>query len=493
MTSVESKTIDGIFEKMTIVLGGGIGGLSAAYYLLKQANLSHAPKLFEASNRFGGWIKTDVSSADKRVRFEVGPRTIRPKGIEGLNTLALCSELGLSDEILPINSMHPAAKNRLLAVNDELCLLPNSLMGMFKTIPPFTKPLIFGLMHDMKHDYAGKPLTDDTMYNFIERRFGTEMAKYLISSMICGICAGDAKEISVKFLMKELFEYEQKYSSVSKGLCHKVMERFSMKKDAKPVDSIENCDLAKRSIAERWSVYSLNGGLEKLTQTLSQNLAKNGVEMNTNAKCEHIEFNADRVSVTVNGKSYETNHLISSIPTFELGKLVQKQHPQLADELLAITYVDVAVLNFQFAGNNLLKQPGFGFLVPPVEDSPLLGVIYDSCCFDMGDNTVLTAMMGGKWFRQRFGYGDEKDLYEKAMGEIRRILKIDQQPEAFKVNILRKCIPQYVVGHYDRVERIKKYIEHNKIPLSVCGCAFEGVGVNNVICSAKEAAKPILK
>lgn len=242
---------------MSIVLGGGIGGLSAAYYLLKQSKLSHAPKLFEASNRFGGWIKTDVSSADKRVRFEVGPRTIRPKGNEGLNTLELCAELGLSKDILPIPSTHPSAKNRLLAVNNELCLLPNSLMGMFKTIPPFSKPLVYGLLHDMKHSYVGKPLTDDTMYNFVERRFGKEIAEYLISSMLCGICAGDAKEISVKFMLKELFEWEQNHSSVSNGLYQKTLNNILKPKTVKSANSFDNCDLVKRSIRERWSVYSM--------------------------------------------------------------------------------------------------------------------------------------------------------------------------------------------------------------------------------------------
>lgn len=480
---------------MPIVLGGGLGGLSAAYYLLKHAHRSQAPKLFEASHRFGGWIKTDVSSADSRVRFEVGPRTIRPKGIEGLNTLALCSELGLSNDILPIPSTHIAAKNRLLAVNNGLCMLPSSLMGMLKTIPPFSAPLITALFHDMKHSYTGKPLTDDTIFNFAERRFGTEVAKYLISPMICGICAGDAKEISVKFLLKDLFEYEQNYSSVTKGIYHKTLERFKSKNknQLKSSDLTEQSDLEKRSLTERWSVYSMNGGLEKLTQTLTHNLSTNGVEMNANAKCDHIEFKSDRASVSVNGKTYDTNHVVSCLPTFVLGKLVAKQHPQLAEELLAIPYVDVAVLNFQFAGNNLLEQPGFGFLVPPIENSPVLGVIYDSCCFDMGENTVLTAMMGGKWFRERFGNGNEDDLYEKAIGEIRRVLNIQQKPVAFKVNILRQCLPQYIVGHFDRVERIRKYIEHNRIPLTLCGSAYDGVAVNNVIYSAKRAVQLISK
>lgn len=480
---------------MSIILGGGIGGLSAAYYLLQQSAQSHAPLLFEASNRFGGWIKTEFPTADKKVRFEIGPRTLRPKGIEGVNTLALCSELNLNDSILAIPSKHPAAKNRLLAVNNELCLLPSSLFGLFKTIPPFKAPIIYGLTHDLSHSYVGKPLTDDSMYNFVERRFGTDIAKYLISSMICGICAGDAKEISVKFLLKDLFEYEQKYGSVVKGLYRKTVERWSKKnaKDEKSTaTSVEKCHLVQRSLAERWSVYSLNEGLEKLPHTLAQRLTQNGVKLNSNAKCEHMQFNSDGgATISVNGKSYESASIVSGLPAFELGKLLKKQHPQLADELLAIPYVDVAVINFQFDDGELLRQPGFGFLVPPIENSPLLGVIYDSCCFDMGhENTVLTAMMGGKWFRERFGGGDDDNiLYEKAIKEIQQILKIDRKPNTYKVSILRQCIPQYVVGHFDRIERIRAYIQHNKLPLALCGSAYDGVGVNNVIYSAKIAAQ----
>lgn len=473
---------------MSIVLGGGISGLSAAYYLLKQSN--HAPKLFEASNRFGGWIKTDVSSADQKVRFECGPRTLRPKGVKGLNTLELCTEIGLINEIVAIKSNHPAAKNRLLAVNNELCLLPSSLMGMFKTVPPFKKPLIFGLVRDFKNSYVGPPLADDTIYNFTERRFGTEIAKYLISSMMCGICAGDAKEISVKFLLKDLFEFEQEHKSVVMGVYKKTLDRMSNKNTSE--NPVVNAELAKRSVAERWSVYSMNDGLEKLPKTLSNYLESNGVQLNTNAKCEHIEFGSNGANVTINGKSHETDCLLSSLPAFEIGKLVQKQHPPLAEDLLAIPYVDVAVINLQFAGN-LLKQPGFGFLVPPAENLPILGVIYDSCCFDMGDNTVLTVMMGGKWFRERFGDGNERDLYETAIEQIRNILNIHQKPDAFKVNILRQCIPQYVVGHFDRIERITKYIDHNKIPLKLCGSAYDGVGVNDAIYSAKVAVESIAR
>lgn len=469
---------------MPIILGGGISGLSAAYYLLNKTHPAHAGSiLFESSNRFGGWIQTAFPVADQCVRFEYGPRTIRPKGERGLNTLQLLSNIGLASDVLPIGYDHVAAKNRLLAVNNKLCLLPSSLPAAFKTMPPFKKPLISALIHDIMHPYKGQPLADDTMYNFVQRRFGDEIATYLISSMLCGICAGDAQQISVKFLLKELFEMEQTHSNVTTGIYKKILSN-AFKRNAKN-EPVVRCDLAKRSIEEKWSVYSLNGGLERLPIALANYLQQNGVDLRLNSRCQSVDFSSNGVRISIDGKTYDSDYLISSLPAFELGRLLKLQYPRLSDELNCIPYVDVAIVNLLYDGNDLLETPGFGFLVPPVENSPILGVIFDSCCFDMGTSTVLTVMMGGIWFNEKLGNDTHNVIYEKAITQIQNILKIRQRPAARNVKILRNCIPQYLVGHYEQIDRIFQYIESEKIPLKLCGTAFDGVGVNDAIYSAK--------
>lgn len=475
---------------MALILGGGIGGLSAAFYHLKKFGNKENVKLFEAANRFGGWIRTDTSRIDKNVRFESAARTLRPRGERGANTLELCEELGLSDALLPIPSTHPAAKNRMLAVNNQLHSLPSSVFSILQTKPPFKEPLIVSLMRDMRSKYTGDRLIDDSMYNFAERRFGPDIAKYLISSMLCGICAGDAKEISVKFLMKSLFEHEQQHGNITMGL---VKSAFGAKKPTTPVADGSPSPLVKRALAERWSVYSLSHGMEALPKALVSHLQRESVDLSLNSKCDSIRFDGQQsATVTINGREHSTRALICSLPAFEIGRLVRPQHPALADELSNIPYVDVAVINLKYAGD-LLPSPGFGFLVPPSENSPILGVIYDSACFDMGaDTTVLTVMMGGKWFRSKFGDSiTDAELLDKAAGQLRSILRIDQPPVDYKVSVLRKCIPQYVVGHYERIGRIHDYIEANGLPLRLCGSAIDGVGVNDVIYSAKQAVHSI--
>lgn len=120
-------------------------------------------------------------------------------------------------------------------------------------------------------------------------------------------------------------------------------------------------------------------------------------------------------------------------------------------------------------------------------------MIFDSCCFPSNGKTVLTVMMGGAWFNQHFGtHPDNKELYQIATRQVAEILKIKAKPTTGRVHVLSKCIPQYVVGHHSRVERIRKYVAENELPLVLCGAAYDGVGVNDVIYSARCAVDMLM-
>ncbi|XP_037030617.1 protoporphyrinogen oxidase [Bradysia coprophila] len=468
---------------MANVLGGGISGLSAAYYLSRTVKSPTA--LFESSDRIGGWIK---STQQPGYIFESGPRTIRPAGIKGKNTLQLIENVGLSDQVRPICASHPAAKNRMIYANGKLNLLPSAVGDIFKTLPPFSKPLISAVIHDLVTQRNATNLDDESIYSFTERRFGREIAEYAISPMICGICAGDAKRISVKFLMEDIFRNEQKYGGVIRGAIMNSI--FGKKQKDESVDS----QLISRSVQEKWRIYSLAGGLQSLPNTLCSHVQQQTqTKVHFNAQCTQIKFSPNEVISTVNNEEFPSNAIISSIPSYKLAGLVRDQHPKLSQLLDEIIYVDVATVNIQFDKPNLLESPGFGFLVPPSVNRPILGVIFDSDCFDITDHTLLTVMMGGHWFHEKFGANpSEQHLLDVALDEIKSILKIDEVPNQTKVNILRKCIPQYVVGHRKLVNDIRTYIKDHKLPLFLCGAAYDGVGVNDVIYSSKMAVNDFL-
>lgn len=464
----------------TAVLGGGISGLSAGYYLLRR--FGKPLTIYEASPRVGGWIRSEWHR-DRGFLFESGPRTIRPKGIAGANTLELVDQLNLP--IKPIRSSHVAARNRMLYAKGQICMLPNSPRGLIGTVPPFTKPLYRALLHDLTTGGTVAKNEDESIYSFAQRRFGKEIADYAISPMICGICAGDAREISVRFLMESLFEKEQKYGGVIKGMLY---SRFKNNVDERKVGLFDQDEpkLYKQAVQEKWAMYSLADGLEQLPRALRKYLGEHDVNVQLSSKCHNLSFNNDGARISVRDADLPVAHVVSSLPAHQLAPLVRTQHPSLAAQLLDIPYVDVVVVNLQYNSDQLLKQNGFGLLVPPVEKLPVLGVIFDSCCFDMAGNTILTVMMGGRWFDKWFGHQpSQKELRDIAQQHVRKILHIKEEPNFSRVHTLHKCIPQYTVGHKRRVENIRSYIKNYKLPLSLCGAAYDGVGINDVILSAR--------
>lgn len=284
--------------------------------------------------------------------------------------------------------------------------------------------------------------------------------------------------------MKRLFEYEQEHGSILRGIVRNVF---------KNVKTNELEGLALKAKKERWQIYSFKDGLETLPKAMYEYIKKYKVDVLLNSRCNRLEFDSDGVLLHFENKQrLRTSHVVSSIPSKSLGLILQNQHPELASFLCDIKNVTVGVVNLCYKGN-FIKNPGFGFLVPPKENLPILGVIYDSCSFPRSDDTVLTVMMGGWWFEELFGKNPHEDiLLQTAKEQVTNILGISKEPIHFKVSILKNSIPQYVVGHSEKIDKIQNYISEHKLPISICGASYFGIGVNDVIMSAKNTVDNLL-
>jgi len=187
-----------------VVLGGGISGLAAAYRL---AQIHPSPKrivLLEAGSRVGGWIHSTKN--EDGVVFEHGPRTMRPVGESGTTTLNLLEELQLRDQVINVPHKHPSSLNRYIYLNSKLVRLPLQMSAVFKTLPPFRRPLLAAGLRDLFT--AKNTEEDESIFNFISRRLGPDVAEFVIDPVVRGVCAGDAREISVKLLLKTLKDWE---------------------------------------------------------------------------------------------------------------------------------------------------------------------------------------------------------------------------------------------------------------------------------------------
>ncbi|XP_047488368.1 protoporphyrinogen oxidase-like [Penaeus chinensis] len=462
---------------MTVtVLGGGISGLAAAHYL-RTINPSSRIVVLEASHRLGGWI--DSTKHNDGVVYEGGPRTLRVVGNAGANTLALAESLGLRDKVRSVRYGEPSAKNRMIKVNGSLHKLPNSLKTALTKIPPFSKPLALSAISDLR---AKKVLSDDeSLFSFVNRRFGPDVAKYAIDPLARGVFAGNARDLSVKALAKRMHEVEQKHGSVLKGF---IKDR---KNAEKPDPGLAKCDLVQQARKEKWAVWSLQDGLETLVKTLAESLEQDGVEIRRNTPVLGIQGNQRHLVVQTNGEEIHTERVISCLPANHLSQVVSDLDTDLSIILSRIPFVTVAVVTLEYTGDRLNEQ-AFGYLVPSTEPSKVLGVIFDTCTFSQGDRTILTVMMGGYWFKQYFGESPTPESFlDVALKEVESVLKIKEAPVRHNVNILKDCIPQYIVGHSEMVINARKLIRHSKIPLVLAGNSYDGVGVNDAVMSAKKA------
>ena len=139
-----------------------------------------------ATYRLGGWL--DTTRNEDGIFYEHGPRTIRPDGPNGANTLALIQDLGLESKVRPIIKGHPTTKNRLIYVDGKLHKLPSSFWSLFTKLEPFKFPLFLAGIKDFVT--SPKYCEDDSLYNFVQRRFGADIAQYAAGINKNKTCSG---------------------------------------------------------------------------------------------------------------------------------------------------------------------------------------------------------------------------------------------------------------------------------------------------------------
>lgn len=308
--------------------------------------------------------------------------------------------------------------------------------------------------------------------------------------MIRGICSGDSRKISIKFLMKDLFELEQKYGSVVVGM---LRQRFS--KEKKKCSMSENdkdvgfSKIAAASLIGNWAVWGLERGIGSLPERIYERLSGD-VQVKFGCRVEGLESTNSsgvRVKYSLDGKSdhVDCDHVVSSVGSHVLSGILKRSNgivdKSVVDGLGNIEYQDLQVTGVRF-NDDVLCYPGFGFLVPSFEKRAggLLGVVFDTNCFPQGGDTVVTAMSRGE-----VGVGQDT---ETVVSDVKRCLGILVEPKEVVSSVLMKCIPQYTVGHYERVGKI---LGGFGATVSVCGAWVDGVSVNDCVYRGRVLAKHI--
>lgn len=447
-----------------VILGGGISGLSLAWYLQEKYKNKAQITILEKSNHVGGWIR---STENQGFLFEQGPRSCRPFG-SGVETLALLDQLGLREKIILAD---PSAQKRYLYRRNELYQIPNNFLdfitkpSLWHHLACFLKELFIPVNNDK----------EENIREFFVRRFNVEIADDFIDPFISGIFAGDIGNLSLKSCFPQLYEWEKQSGSIIKGALL-----------SKKIKSGEFDKSFIRNV-QRSKLFSLQGGLAVLIEKLAERLSAN---IKLEAELHSISFHKDRISLELKTGKIETDYLFSTIPSMNLAPLLQSHDDHLAKALHTIPLAPIATVNVGYK-NQILKNKGFGYLIPSKEKEKVLGVLWDSLIFPQNNRhpkeTRLTVMIGGSKMKD-FSHYSEQEFINFALDALKRQMDIDCVPDAISCHIAHHAIPQYLVGHSDKVAFIEGAAKELSPRFTILGNSFYGVSVNDCIANARKVA-----
>jgi oxygen-dependent protoporphyrinogen oxidase len=443
-----------------IILGGGISGLSLAWFLQEKFGNTAQVTILERNSRLGGWIKT---LAHEHFLFEQGPRSIRPYG-NGRATLNLIKSLGLIDKIiLPAQSAH----TRYIYKDAELIEIPNSIYKLLrkKSYWKYLFPLIC-------EPFISLPSIEkeETIKEFFLRRFGSHITNHLVDPFVSGIFAGDIGSLSLKACFPHIYDWERKSGSVIKG---------AFSKDKKLQDHIEKAGL-----------YSLQGGLQTLVNSLATHF-QGKIHLSTPANS--LSFNTKNIEVLTPQGRLEADFVFSTLPATALANLLKPHDSQLDYLLSSIPMASVAVINLGFRSKVLPKE-GFGYLIPSCENEKVLGMVWDSSAFPdhntSHEETRITVMIGGTHMANFSNYTNDCFI-EIALEALKRHLGVMENPEVVSCFIAEGAIPQYQLGHQDKVKVIMQACADLSPYFTVLGNCFYGVSINDCIAKSQEVARSV--
>lgn len=414
------------------------------------------------------------------------------------------NEVKAGSVLKSITNQSPSFKKRYIAVDGRLKQITMDLKAMLLPDKPF-RPMITYLAKDLitrRINLAKYPQNDISVYEFFKHRFGPDIADYAADPLCTGISGGNARELSMKSMFPGLLAKEQTHGSVVKGM---------MKQKDDIYQDLINDQLIQKSIDEKWSVFSFDRGIETFTDKMVQFLQNNysqTIEMIQSTQVVGLKMNPDNKMIVntkqSNGQALHltVDHVFSSLLSSDLAKIISVPSFQdslvsierLTSTLASIPTAHMIVVCMQFDGQ-LLPSPdyGFGFLVPSKENANILGVTFDSCMFPQQsgqpDRTVLTVMMGGHQFQKLFGSPDNVDqdyVMHQALLGVRKYLNISAKPCKTWLAIHKDCIPQYNLGHDNRVQIIESELASTRMALSLIGSSYRGFSVPDCILNSRK-------
>lgn len=456
-------------RKKVAVIGGGITGLTAAFYLQKIAEQNNLPLdiiLIESSLRLGGKIQTLRKDG---FIIERGPESFLDYS---KNVRELARDLDIEDQLIRNNE-----GKTYVAVGSGLYPIPNSLMfGGPLGVSSFMTSGLISLSGKLRA--AGdlilpkKEVEDEPIGDFFRRRFGQEVVENLVEPLLAGTFAGDIDHLSIQAMFPHFYEIEKQHRSLIVGL----------KKESQS----EN-----KKVAESYETF--HNGLATLIESLESHLQAKSIFKGV--KVEKIEEENEQYKIHLNNMApIKCDSVILTTP-YNVAKDILNDF-NILDELPKMNYSTIATVTMAFKRDeNLLKKDAMTFFVSRNSNYAITTCTW---CNHKWNNV---APEGYDLFRVYIGrLGDEAivdlsdtDIEKTVLSDLQKSIGIMESPIFTVVSRWKQAMPQYAVGHESRMEKLKQSLTEEYPQIKLVGSSYDGISIPDCISQGKKAALEMIE
>jgi oxygen-dependent protoporphyrinogen oxidase len=465
--------------KEVVIIGGGITGLSAAFYVRRMAADKGIPvhvTIVEKSRSLGGRINT--LRKDGFV-IEKGPDSFLARK---LPIIHLITELGLEEELVRTN---PNAKKTYILHDNKLHRMPPGLvLGIPTEVMPFVGTTLLSPAGKARAALdlilpRRQSTDDESLGHFLERRLGSEVLKRIAEPLLAGIYAGDTYNLSVKATFPQFRSLESKHRSLIIGMAR---SRKTGSEEAKTLPQV----------ARTSTFLTFRNGLVTIVDALAK--AIEGTRSVLGTGVEAVRRSGERYEVLLdNGEALHADNVIAALPAYRTAELLNDV-PGM-ERLQAIDYSSVANVVLAYDEKDIdYSFDGTGFVVPRHEGRLITACTWTSSKWQHSSppgKVLLRCYVGRSGDERWMAMGDD-ELIASVRHDLLETMGVRAEPEFVEITRMPKSMPQYPVGHLDNIAAVREQLQRSMPGVWVTGAAFHGVGLPDCVRQGKEAAERVV-
>ncbi|MCP8968220.1 protoporphyrinogen oxidase [Ectobacillus ponti] len=462
-------------KQKVVIIGGGIAGLTAAYYLQKTVREQQLPietLLIEASGKLGGKVQT--VQRDGFV-IERGPDSFLERKASAAR---LVREVGLGDELV-----NNATGKSYVLVNNRLHGIPEgSNMGIPTKVAPFVTSGLFSPLGKLRAGFdfimpRSKQQPDQSLGQFFRRRLGNEVVENLIEPLLSGIYAGDIDQMSLMATFPQFYQVEQKHRSIVLGM------RTLSPKAPKPV-----------SPGPKKGIFlTLKTGLQSLVEAVEARLEPNTVLKST--RVEKVARHAQGYKLLLsNGKELAADAIIVAAPHRTLpGMFAQHREFQFFRHIPSTSVANVALAFDESAIKRDIE--GTGFVVSRNSDFVITACTWTHKKWPHTTpkgKVLLRCYVGRPGYEEIVEAPDEQ-IIGAVLQDLKKTMDIHAEPDFAVVSRWKDAMPQYTVGHKERMNNLQSFMARELPGIYLAGSSYAGAGLPDCIDQGEAAVKLVLE